>query len=154
MPRTWVSASPISWPSLSDLARRLYGERKGLDTVGREVRRLGVRTRRIGREVRVEPEGAIRMLEARGLAAEQATNIVAEVMRKRSREVPVMSGSVQTASVRQVDPYAAISAELAAAALAYEQRMFGTSVTALLPREAPTDIKSTDDLLAALRGQA
>ncbi len=154
MPGTLASAPPISWPSLSDLARRLYGERKGLDTVGREVRRLRVRTRRIGREVRVEPEGAVRVLEARGVTAEQATNIVAEVVSERSREVPVLSGSMRTANGRQVDPYAAMSPELAAAALAYEQRMFGTSVTELLPREAPTDIKSTEDLLAAIGGQS
>ncbi len=82
MPATRVAhvslkkAAPIAWPSLSDLATSLYGEVRGLDTLGREVRRLRVETRKIGRELRVEPHGAVRVLEARGVTLRQATELV------------------------------------------------------------------------------
>lgn len=149
------SAPPISWPSLSDLARRLYGEGRGLDTLGREVRRLGVKTRRIGRELRVEPRGAVRVLEARGVTVDRATEVVTQVVRARSREVPALNvkGNA-TMSEARGEPYAAMGPGLTAAMQAYEQRMFGTPVRTLLPHEAPTDLKSTADLLHAIGGSA
>lgn len=148
-------APPISWPSLSDLARRLYGEGRGLDTLGREVRRLRVTTRKIGRELRVEPKGAVRVLEARGVTVDLATEVVTQAVQARSRKVPALNANANaTMSEPQRDLYAAMGPRLTAAMQAYEQRMFGMPVTTLLPREAPTDIKSTKDLLTAIGGSA
>ncbi len=86
-----AKVSPIAWPSLSDLASPLYGRARGLDTVGRQVRRLRVRTRKIGRELRVEPQGAVRVLEARGVTAEQARAVVTQAVERRKKEVPAMA---------------------------------------------------------------
>lgn len=158
MPETLRRTPQISWPSLSDLARRLYGERRGLDTLGREVRRLRVRTRKIGRELRVDPAGAVRVLEARGVGTQQAKEIVLRVVDERTREVPILSENTTqrtqptTSSTRRPDPYR--NPALIAAARAYEQQMYGTSVTSLLPAEAPTDLRDTSQLLDAVRGQA
>jgi hypothetical protein len=88
VPAAMGKAAPISWPSLTDLAASLYGRARGLDTLGREVRRLRVRTRKIGRELRVEPRGAVRVLEARGLTIERATALVMRVVEMRTQEVP------------------------------------------------------------------
>ncbi len=89
-PAFFVKAAPITWPSLSDLASQLYGRARGLDTLGREVRRLRVQTRKIGRDLRIEPWGAVRVLEARGLTVEQATTLVTRIVEARKGEVPAM----------------------------------------------------------------
>lgn len=148
------STAPIAWPSLSDLASALYGHVRGLDTLGREVRRLRVRTRKIGRELRIEPRGAARVLEARGVTARQATELVARSVRARTREVPALNAKATTGSRTQRDPYAAMGPALTAALQNYEQRMFGVSVTTLLPSDVPTDLTSTEDLARAVGGAA
>lgn len=91
LPAALAKAVPITWPSLTDLAASLYGRARGLDTLGREVRRLRVKTRKIGRELRVEPSGAIRVLEARGLTVQQATAVVTRAVEVRRQEVPAMA---------------------------------------------------------------
>jgi len=160
MPETRVArvsldkAAPISWPNLSDLAASLYGQVRGLDTLGREVRRLRVKTRKIGRELRVEPRGAVRVLEARGVTRRHATELVTRSVQARSREVPALSVNTTTTTERWTDPYAAMSPALSAAVRDYEERTFGTSVTALLPSDVPTDIGNADDLVRAVGGAA
>lgn len=148
------SAAPITWPSLSDLASALYGHVRGLDTLGREVRRLRVKTRKIGRELRVEPRGAVRVLEARGVTARQAMELVARSVRTRTREVPTLDAKATTVSRTRRDPYAAMGSALTAELQSYERRMFGVSVTTLLPSDVPTDLTSADDLVRAVGGPA
>lgn len=157
MPTTRLAsekAPPITWPSLSDLASQMYGEVRGLDTLGREVRRLRVQTRKIGRELRVEPRGAARVLEARGLTPYQASELVARAVKTRSRRVPSLKTSARTTTERRIDPYAAMSPSLTAAIQDYEQRTFGSSPATLLRSGVPTEIKSTDDLVRAVGGAA
>lgn len=91
LPTALVRAPPITWPSLTDLAASIFGRGRGLDTLGRDVRRLRVRTRKIGRELRVEPRGAVRVLEARGLTIERAIARVEHAVERRAREVPAMA---------------------------------------------------------------
>ena len=144
--------APILWPSLSDLASQLYGEARGLDTLGREVRRLHVKTRKIGRELRIEPHGAVQVLEARGLTLRQATESVARAVTTRSREVPALAMSTSMRADRRTDPYASMNPALSAALQEYEKRTFGTLPAALLPNDVPTDIPRTADLVRAVGG--
>lgn len=147
--------APILWPSLSNLASQLYGEARGLDTLGREVRRLHVKTRKIGRELRIEPHGAVQVLEARGLTLRQATESVARAVTTRSREVPALAMSTSSTSMRaerRTDPYASMNPALSAALQEYEKRTFGTLPAALLPNDVPTDIPRTADLVRAVGG--
>lgn len=144
-------AAPITWPSLSDLASSLYGSAQRLDTLGREVRRLGVTTRKIGRELRVEPLGAVRVLEARGVPVEKATELVEQAVETRTREVPTMDTRTTTV-VGQADPYASLGPDIVAAMRAYEKHTFGTSPVGLVANDVPTDIASTEDLLSAVTG--
>lgn len=104
VPASLAKAAPITWPSLSDLAAPLYGRARGLDTLGREVRRLGVRTRKIGRELRVEPRGAVRVLEARGVTVEQATAVVTRVVETRKGEVPAMTEQRGPGTIARIAP--------------------------------------------------
>ncbi|MGH2378950.1 MAG: hypothetical protein ACRDGT_10800 [Candidatus Limnocylindria bacterium] len=99
-----AKAAPITWPSLSDLASSIYGRARGLDTLGREVRRLRVQTRKIGRELRVEPRGAVRVLEARGVTVEQATAVVVRTVEARKQEVPAMAQQKDERTVPRTAP--------------------------------------------------
>lgn len=148
-------AAPITWPSLSEIASWLYGRTRGLDTLGREARRLGVVTRKIGRELRIEPSGAVRVLEARGVTAQRATELVTQAVATRTREVPALNiqPSVRPATpTRRDDPYASMSPALTAAMREYEKQMFGASPGDMLPNNVATDIVSTEDLLRPVVG--
>src|SRR2546429_4743463 len=78
----------IGWPSLSDLSEAFTSGRRRLDVLGRQGRKLKLRTVKIGRERRVEPEGAVQLLRTRGLPAASARPWVQRPMRRRMREVP------------------------------------------------------------------
>ncbi len=80
----------IGWPSLSDLSEAFTSGRRRLDVLGRQVRKLKLRTVKIGRERRVEPEGAVQLLRTRGLPAASARSWVQRAMRRRMREVQAM----------------------------------------------------------------
>lgn len=145
-----AKAAPITWPSLTDLASSIYGRARGLDTLGREVRRLRVRTRKIGRELRVDPRGAVRVLEARGVTVEQATEVVARGVEARRQEVPAMAQRKEKrTAARSAPAHGYRDPVVAAASQRYEQLHRPTLV---LP-QGHADF-STDDLMRAVtRGQ-
>lgn len=86
-----LRAPEIGWPSLSDLSSAFTSRRRQLDVLGRQVEELKVKTVKIGRERRVEPEGAVRLLRSRGLPAENARAWVRRVVQRRMQEVPAMA---------------------------------------------------------------
>jgi hypothetical protein len=152
--RRLESTAPISWPTLSELASWLYGQARGLDTLGREVRRLRVTTRKIGRELRIEPRGAVRVLEARGVTAQQATDLVTRAVETRIREVPALNvtSARPVSTTKRDEPYGSMRPALVAAMKKYEAQMFGISPADLLTDGIPTDITSTEDLLGPVTG--
>ncbi len=108
------STPEIAWPSLSDLSASFATKRRQLDTLGRQVRRLKLRTMKIGRERRVEPEAAVRLLQTRGLPPASARAWVRRAVARRMREVPAVAQKTQTEST--IDVAAAYADPLVAAA--------------------------------------
>lgn len=147
VPRNLARVAPLAWPSLSDLALPLYGRARGLDTLGREVRRLRVQTRKIGRELRVEPRGAVRVLEARGVTAEQATAVVVRVVEKRKKKVPAMEQEPGTRTIPQ--PQTAAQAYRDPVVIAASQRYAQLHRPALVLPQGKADF-GTDDLTRAI----
>lgn len=148
LPAALAKAAPITWPSLTDLASAIYGRARGLDTLGREVRRLRVRTRKIGRELRVEPRGAVRVLGARGLTVEQATAVVVRTVERRKQEVPAMAQQREERTTTRTAPARRYqNPVVAAASQRYEQLHRPTLV---LP-QGRADF-GTDELMRAVTG--
>lgn len=145
-----AKTAPITWPSLSDLAASLYGRARGLDTLGREVRRLRVQTQKIGRELRIEPLGAVRVLEARGVTVEQATEVVARTVEARTQEVPAMAQQKEARTAPKAAPaHGYQNPVVAAASQRYEQLH---RPTFLLP-QGRSDFSTTELLQAIAGGQ-
>lgn len=149
LPTFLAKAAPITWPSLTDLASSLYRRARGLDTLGREVRRLRVQTRKIGRELRVEPRGAVRVLEARGVTVQQATAVVMRAVETRTQEVPAMAERREERKTTKTAPAQGYrNPVVAAASRRYAQL---NRPTLVLP-EGRADF-STDDLVRAIAGE-
>lgn len=85
-----ADTAPALWPSYSELARIVSMSASGF---GRYVRSRGVDHLEIGRESRLEPVEAIRLLAGRGLpasVAEREVNRVVEARRARIRVLQVV----------------------------------------------------------------
>lgn len=140
-----VSSAPeIAWPSLSDLSDGL-GARRQLDTLGREVARLRLRTAKVGRERRMEPDAAVKLLRTRGLPARNARAWVAAAVRRRLKEVPALRETGESGTSAGPSPYR--EAVIADAALRYDE---GHRPVLELPH-GRADFGS-DELRAAIRG--
>jgi len=91
-----VEATPIAWPSLSDLAHLLG---ISLSTLSRfpSVRRRP--TRRVGREVKVRPADAVAILVERGLSPDRAEASVRAVVDQRRDHIPALRDAEQAPPV-------------------------------------------------------
>jgi hypothetical protein len=83
---------PVTWPSLSDLARLLGVD---LSTFSRLATVRKRATRRIGREVRMAPSEAVDVLVERGLDHEIAETQVRRVVGERRARVPAAQEAEQ-----------------------------------------------------------
>lgn len=141
-------APEIAWPSLSDLSGALGSKRRQLDTLGREVRRLKLRTAKVGRERRVEPEAAVKLLQKRGLPASTARAWVMRVVRRRIREVPAIGEPTEAdTTTTSASAYGDPLVEAAA------QRYDAVHEVVLPLPQGRADF-STEQLMEALRGGA
>jgi hypothetical protein len=95
-----VDATPIAWPSLSDLAHLLG---ISLSTLSRfpSVRRRP--TRRVGREVKVRPSDAVAILVERGLSPDRAEASVRTVVDQRRDHIPALRDAEQAPPVVATD---------------------------------------------------
>ncbi|MHB8618135.1 MAG: hypothetical protein ACYDAG_00965 [Chloroflexota bacterium] len=88
MART-AEAPPIAWPSLSDLAKLLAVD---LSTFSRLSSVTSADRPRLGREVKIAPDDAIRILEERGLSHVLAEEHVQRLVDLRAEAVPALRG--------------------------------------------------------------
>lgn len=152
---TRLAAPEIAWPSLSDLSAALNVGRKALDTLGRRIRALGLRTAKIGRERRVAPEDAIRLLRERGLPGEEARAWVSETIARRTRDVPLLRRRARPTEPRksrngsQGTSRRRYPRTVANAARAFDE--VNRVIMAPLP-SGPTNIRSAEELVAAAEG--
>lgn len=82
-----LDAPPIAWPSLTDLAQLLGSD---LSTFSRLHSVKQAARPRVGRQVKIAPPDAVRILEERGLSHRMAEDRIRELVQRRIDSIPVL----------------------------------------------------------------
>jgi hypothetical protein len=144
-----VGAPAAAWPSLSQLAAAL-GQRPGreLSTLSRAVRAKGLHSRRLGRERRIAPPDAVRLLVDRGVPELRATRVVEKLVEARAGAIPALKENVADVAdhSEQRQKYTAeVGAVSRSLARVLDEEFSGEAM-----RPMPTPLKNTKELLASL----